>query len=120
MRYSRLFGRTLKEKPSEADSVSHQLLLRASMVQQVATGVYSYLPIGWRVLKKIEQIIREEMDKAGCQELMMPTLQPFELCYLMYNVHLPVLIKRNYQLSHIQYHQLLYQILYFLYYHHLY
>lgn len=79
MRFSRLFGKTLKEKPSEADSVSHQLLLRASMVQQVATGIYSYLPLGWRVLKKIEQIIREEMDKAGGQELMMPTLQPFEL-----------------------------------------
>jgi prolyl-tRNA synthetase len=79
MRFSRLFGKTLKEKPSEADSVSHQLLLRAGMVQQVATGVYSYLPLGWRVLKKIEQIIREEMDKVGGQELMMPTLQPFEL-----------------------------------------
>jgi len=79
MRFSKLFGKTLKEKPSEADSVSHQLLLRAGMVQQVATGVYSYLPLGWRVLKKIEQIIREEMDKVGGQELMMPTLQPFEL-----------------------------------------
>jgi len=79
MRFSRLFGKTLKEKPSEADSISHQLLLRAGMVQQVATGVYSYLPLGWRALKKIEQIIREEMDKAGGQELMMPTLQPFEL-----------------------------------------
>jgi prolyl-tRNA synthetase len=79
MRYSRLFGRTLKEKPSEADSISHQLLLRASMIQQVATGIYSYLPLGWRVLKKIEQIIREEMDKVGGQELMMPALQPFEL-----------------------------------------
>jgi len=79
MRFSRLFGRTLKEKPSEADSVSHQLLLRASMIQQVATGVYSYLPLGLRVLRKIEQIIKEEMDKVGGQELMMPTLQPFEL-----------------------------------------
>ena len=79
MRFSRLFGRTLKEKPSEADSVSHQLLLRASMIQQVATGIYSYLPLGLRVLKKIEQIIREEMDKVGGQELMMPSLQPFEL-----------------------------------------
>ncbi|MBM3149375.1 MAG: proline--tRNA ligase, partial [Chloroflexi bacterium] len=79
MRFSRLFGKTLKEKPSEADSISHQLLLRAGMVQQVAAGVYSYLPLGWRILKKIEQIIREEMDKAGGQELMMPTLQPFEL-----------------------------------------
>jgi prolyl-tRNA synthetase len=79
MRFSNLFGKTLKEIPSEADTASHQLLLRAGMIQQVAAGVYSYLPLGWRVLKKIEQIIREEMDKAGGQELMLPTLQPFEL-----------------------------------------
>ncbi|MGD0353426.1 MAG: proline--tRNA ligase [Dehalococcoidia bacterium] len=79
MRFSNLFGKTLKEIPSEADTASHQLLLRAGMIQQVAAGVYSYLPLGWRVLKKIEQIIREEMDKAGGQELMLPSLQPFEL-----------------------------------------
>jgi prolyl-tRNA synthetase len=79
MRLSNLFGKTLKEIPSEADTISHQLLLRTGMIQQVAAGVYSYLPLGWRVLKKIEQIIREEMDKAGGQELMLPTLQPFEL-----------------------------------------
>jgi prolyl-tRNA synthetase len=79
MRFSNLFGKTLKEIPSEADTLSHQLLLRAGMIQQVAAGVYSYLPLGWRVLKNIEQIIREEMDNAGGQELMLPTLQPFEL-----------------------------------------
>jgi len=79
MRFSNLFGKTLKEIPSEADTLSHQLLLRSGMIQQVAAGVYSYLPLGWRVLKKIEQIIREEMDNAGGQELMLPTLQPFEL-----------------------------------------
>ncbi|MFC2050206.1 proline--tRNA ligase [Chloroflexota bacterium] len=79
MRFSKLFGKTLKEIPSEADTLSHQLLLRTGMIQQVAAGVYSYLPLGWRVLRKIEQIIREEMDKSGGQELMMPTLQPFEL-----------------------------------------
>jgi len=79
MRFSKLFGKTLKEIPSEADTLSHQLLLRTGMIQQVAAGIYSYLPLGWRVLRKIEQIIREEMDKAGGQELMMPTLQPFEL-----------------------------------------
>jgi prolyl-tRNA synthetase len=79
MRFSKLFGKTLKEIPAEADTLSHQLLLRTGMIQQVAAGVYSYLPLGWRVLRKIEQIIREEMDKAGGQELMMPTLQPFEL-----------------------------------------
>ncbi len=79
MRFSRLFGKTLKEIPSEADTLSHQLLIRTGMIQQLAAGVYSYLPLGWRVLRKIEQIIREEMDRAGGQELMLPTLQPFEL-----------------------------------------
>jgi prolyl-tRNA synthetase len=79
MRFSSMFGKTLKEIPSEADTASHQLLLRAGMIQQVAAGVYSYLPLGWRVIKKIEQIIREEMDKVGGQELMLPSLQPFEL-----------------------------------------
>jgi prolyl-tRNA synthetase len=79
MRFSRLFGKTLKEIPSEADTASHQLLIRACMIQQEAAGVYSYLPLGWRVIKKIEQIIREEMDDAGGQELMLPSLQPFEL-----------------------------------------
>jgi len=79
MRFSRLLGKTLKEAPSDADCVSHRLLVRAGMIQQVATGVYSYLPLGWRALKKIEDIIRSEMDGAGGQELMMPSLQPIEL-----------------------------------------
>lgn len=79
MRLSKLFNRTLREIPAEADTLSHQLLIRAGMIQQIAAGIYSYLPLGWRVLKKIEQIIREEMDKAGGQELMLPTLQPLEL-----------------------------------------
>lgn len=79
MRFSNLFSKTLKEIPAEADSISHQLLIRAGMIQQVATGVYSYLPLGWRVLRKIEQIIREEMDRAGGQELLLPAIQPFEL-----------------------------------------
>jgi len=79
MRFSRLLGKTLKEAPSDADCASHRLLVRAGMIQQVATGVYSYLPLGWRVLKKIEDIIRGEMDSAGGQELMMPSLQPIEL-----------------------------------------
>jgi len=79
MRFSRLFGKTLKEIPSEADTLSHQLLIRTGMIHQLAAGVYSYLPLGWRVLRKIEQIIREEMDRAGGQELMLPTLQPLEI-----------------------------------------
>ena len=65
--------------PAEAETVSHQLLLKAGMIHQVAAGVYSYLPLAWRMLKKIESIIREEMDKAGGQELMLPVLQPIEL-----------------------------------------
>ncbi len=79
MYLSKLFGKTLKEIPAEADNLSHQLLVRAGMIQQVAAGIYAYLPLGWRVLRKIENIIQEEMNKAGGQELMMPTLQPIEL-----------------------------------------
>ena len=79
MRLSKLFGKTLREVPAEAETVSHQLLVRAGMIQQVAAGVYSYLPLAWRVLRKLEQIIREEMDAAGGQELSMPVLQPLEI-----------------------------------------
>jgi prolyl-tRNA synthetase len=79
MRFSKLFGKTLRQAPAEAESISHQLLLRAGMIAQEAAGIYSYLPLGWRVLKNIENVIREEMDKAGGQELMLPVLQPFEL-----------------------------------------
>jgi prolyl-tRNA synthetase len=79
MRFSKLFGKTLRQAPAEAESVSHQLLLRAGMIAQEAAGVYSYLPLGWRVLRKIEHIIRDEMDKAGGQEVMLPVLQPLEL-----------------------------------------
>ncbi len=79
MRLTKLFGKTLREVPAEAETVSHQLLLKSGMIHQVAAGVYSYLPLAWRVLRKIERIIREEMDAAGGQELSMPVLQPFEI-----------------------------------------
>jgi prolyl-tRNA synthetase len=79
MRVTRLFGHTLREAPAEAEHQSHQLLLRAGLVQQIAAGVYSYLPLGWRVMRKIEQIIREEFDRAGGQEILMPALSPIEL-----------------------------------------
>lgn len=79
MRLSKLFGKTQREVPAEAETTSHQLLLRAGMIQQLAAGIYSYLPLGWRVLKKIENIIRDEMDKAGGQEVNLPVLQPFEM-----------------------------------------
>ncbi len=79
MRVSKLLAKTQREVPSDADTISHQLLVRAGMINQLVAGVYSYLPLGWRVLKKIENIIREEMDKAGGQEVMLPVLQPLEL-----------------------------------------
>jgi prolyl-tRNA synthetase len=79
MRVSQLFTKTLRETPAEADTVSHQLLLRSGMIHQVATGVYAYLPLGWRALRKLEQIVREEFDRIGSQELRMPALQPLEL-----------------------------------------
>jgi prolyl-tRNA synthetase len=79
MRMSRLFGKTQRNAPADADTANHQLMLRAGLVQQLAAGIYSYLPIGWRVLRKIEQIIREEMDRAGGQEVTMPVVQPAEL-----------------------------------------
>ena len=79
MRWSRLFGKTLREEPAEAELVSHRLMLKAGMIYQVSSGVYSYLPLAWRSLRKIEQIIREEMDAAGGQELRMSVLHPREL-----------------------------------------
>ncbi len=79
MRRSRMFLPTLKENPAEAQIVSHRLMLRAGMIRQASAGIYSWLPLGFRVLQKIEQIVREEQDKAGCQELLMPTIQPAEL-----------------------------------------
>lgn len=79
MRISKLFGKTLREVPAEADTVSHQLLVRAGMINQLSAGIYSYLPLGWRVLRKIEGIIRQEMNAAGGQEVHLPVLQPFEI-----------------------------------------
>lgn len=79
MRMSQLFVQTLRETPRDAEVVSHQLLERAGYIRRLASGVYSYLPLMWRVLKKVSTIIREEMDAAGAQELMMPILQPAEL-----------------------------------------
>ena len=79
MRMSRLFSKTLRDAPAEAETANHQLMLRAGLVQQLAAGIYCYLPLGWTVMRKIEQIIREEMDRAGGQEVLMPALQPAEL-----------------------------------------
>jgi len=79
MRLSELFGKTQREVPTEADTVSHRLMLRAGMIRQLTTGVYSYLPLALRVIRKIENIIRDEMNKAGGQEVGLPVLQPIEL-----------------------------------------
>ncbi len=79
MRISRLVTRTLRDDPPEAETASHRLMLRAGLIQQVAAGIYAYLPLAWRSMQKIEQIVREEMDAAGSQELRMPALQPMEL-----------------------------------------
>jgi prolyl-tRNA synthetase len=79
MRLSKYFLPTLKENPAEAQIASHRLMLRAGLVRQQAAGIYAWLPLGFRVLKKIEQIVREEQDGAGCQEVLMPTIQPAEL-----------------------------------------
>src|SRR5262252_4909273 len=79
MRLSAYFMPTLKENPTEAQIVSHRLMLRAGMIRQASAGIYSWLPLGFRVLKRIEQIVREEQDRAGCQEVLMPTIQSAEL-----------------------------------------
>ena len=79
MRVSRYFLPVLKESPSDAQIVSHKLMLRAGLVRQTAAGIYAWLPIGHRVLKKIEQIVREEQDRAGAIEMLMPTIQSAEL-----------------------------------------
>src|ERR1700761_7821986 len=79
MRLSRFFLPILKENPKEAEIVSHRLMLRAGMIRQEAAGIYAWLPLGLRVLKKIEQIVREEQNRAGAIELLMPTLQSADL-----------------------------------------
>jgi prolyl-tRNA synthetase len=79
MRYSQAFVPTLKETPAEAEVVSHRLLLRAGYIRKLTAGVYSYLPLGLAVIRKVEQIVREEMNRAGALELMMPMVQPADL-----------------------------------------
>src|SRR4029450_8681242 len=79
MRLSRYFLPLLRDDPKEAELVSHRLMLRAGLVRQASAGIYSWLPLGFRVLKKIEQIVREEQDRSGAMEMLMPTIQPAEL-----------------------------------------
>ncbi|WP_137124198.1 proline--tRNA ligase [Roseomonas sp. HF4] len=79
MRLSRAFLPTLKETPAEAQIASHRLMLRAGLVRQTSAGIYAWLPAGLRVLRRVEQIVREEQDRAGAQEILMPTIQPADL-----------------------------------------
>ena len=79
MRYSQFLLNTLKETPADAEVISHQLMLRAGMIRKAAAGIYSYLPLGLRSLRKVEQIVREEMNRAGAIELLMPMVVPAEL-----------------------------------------
>ena len=79
MHYSEMFLPTGREIPSDAEVISHQLMIRAGMIRKLTSGIYSYLPLGYRVIRKVEQIVREEMNKAGAQEVYMPMVQPAEL-----------------------------------------
>jgi len=79
MYMSKLLAPTLRENPAEAEVISHQLLMRAGYIRRLASGIYNYLPLMWRVIKKVETIVREEMDRAGAQELLMPILQPADI-----------------------------------------
>jgi prolyl-tRNA synthetase len=79
MRFSKYFTPTLREEPGEAEVISHRLMLRAGMIRKVAAGIYNYLPLGYRVIQKVERIVREEMNRAGAQEVLMPVALPAEL-----------------------------------------
>src|SRR5690625_1684463 len=79
MRSSRFLLTTLKETPTDAEVVSHQLMLRSGMIRRSASGLYTWMPLGLRVLRKVERIVREEMDRSGAQEVLMPVVQPSEL-----------------------------------------
>ena len=79
MRWSRTFIYTLRQDPSDAEVISHRLMVRAGLISKLATGIYNYLPLGWRVLQKLQAIIREEMNRAGSSELVLPAVQPAEL-----------------------------------------
>ena len=79
MKQSRALIQTLREVPRDADVISQQLMMRAGMIQKLAAGIYNYLPLAYRSIKKFEGIVREELEKDGCQELLMPTVQPAEL-----------------------------------------
>ncbi len=79
MKQSKLLIQTLREVPRDAEVISQQLMMRAGMIQKLAAGIYDYLPLAFRSIRKFEEIVREELNKDGCQELLMPTVQPGQL-----------------------------------------
>ena len=79
MRVSQFFISTLKEAPTEAELISHKLMLRAGLIKRLGSGLYTWMPLGLRVLRKIENIVRDEMNKSGAIEVLMPAIQPAEL-----------------------------------------
>jgi len=79
MRYSRMLIPTVKEVPADAEITSHKLMIRAGLMRKLASGTYTYLPLGWRSLLKVIRIVREEMNGAGAQEILIPAVQPIEL-----------------------------------------
>ena len=76
---SKLYAPTLREMPSDADVISQQYMLRAGFIRKMSSGLYSFLPLAWRSIRKIEGIVREELDAAGAQEIMMPIIHPAEI-----------------------------------------
>lgn len=79
MRYSQMFIPTVKQTPADAEIPSHQLMIRAALMRKLASGTYTYLPLGWRCLNKVINIVREEMNRSGAQEILAPSVQPVEL-----------------------------------------
>src|ERR671932_149517 len=93
MKASKLFIPTLREDPGDAEAASHRLLVRGGFIRQVTAGVFSFLPLGWRVHQKIVQIIREEIDAIGGQEMLCPVLTPYELWQETGRYDIPELFK---------------------------
>ena len=92
-RQSQLFLPTLREDPADAEAVSHRLLVRAGLIRQVSAGLWTYLPAGWRVHERVVQIVREEMDAIGGQEMSMPVLAPAELWEATGRIRIPELFR---------------------------
>ena len=79
MRLSQAFGKTLREQPAEVEMASHGLMLRAGLISKLASGIYSYMPLGWRSVKKIQDVMRKEMNAIGGQEINMPVVNPGDI-----------------------------------------